>query len=405
MDYVIIGGGIVGVSVAYALQQAEPGASVQIIEKETELARHQTGHNSGVIHSGIYYTPGSYKAKFARAGSESMRAFCETHHIDVDICGKVIVATDEDELPRLERLYERGLENGLAVEKLGADQLRKIEPHVNALAAIRVPTAGIVNYTEVTNKLAELFQENGGIVTLSETVSAIDETRERVVVTTDKQSVEARYVVNCAGLQSDRVARMAGIHLDMKIVPFRGEYYKLKASRRQLVRHLVYPVLDPDFPFLGVHFTRMIDGEVEAGPNAVLSFKREGYRKTDIRLKDLGEVLAYPGFLKIARKYMKTGVGEMVRSYSKPHFVKSLQRLVPAVTASDLEPAPSGVRAQALTVDGKMVDDFHLVTGKRSLHVVNAPSPAATASLEIGKEVARRMLARRERRKEQWQNH
>ncbi|MBM7634583.1 L-2-hydroxyglutarate oxidase [Geomicrobium sediminis] len=391
-DYTIIGGGIVGLSVAYNLLNNNPNLKVQVIEKEKEVASHQTGHNSGVIHSGIYYKPGSYKAKFAKAGSESMRAFCQEHDVDVDICGKVIVATDESELTNLENLYERGRTNGLDVELLDEKQLKEIEPHVNGIKAIRVPTAGIVSYKHVSEKLAELLRVSGGAIHLSEEVTSIVECNQSVTVRTNNKTYHSHYLINCAGLQSDRIAKMAGYHLDMKIVPFRGEYYKLKPEKRYLVNNLIYPVPNPEFPFLGVHFTRMIDGEVDAGPNAVLSFKREGYNKTDFNAKDLSEVLTYGGFWRIARKYMKTGIGEMVRSYNKDEFVKSLQRLIPEVQKEDLVKAPSGVRAQALTVEGKMVDDFHLVNGKRSLHVCNAPSPAATASLEIGKEIAKQVL-------------
>ncbi|RQW20090.1 L-2-hydroxyglutarate oxidase [Bacillus sp. C1-1] len=390
-DYSIIGGGIVGLSVAYTLQQKQPEARIQIIEKEREVACHQTGNNSGVIHSGIYYKPGSFKARFAKAGSESMRKFCLEHNLAIDICGKVIVATEEKELEQLHTLYQRGLDNGLHVELLSKQELVEIEPHVNGIAGIRVPTAGIVNYKQVSETLAALFMQKGGTLTLSEEVRSIEERHDHVSVSTDKKTYSTQFVINCAGLHSDRIANLAGYHLDMKIIPFRGEYYKLKPEKRYLVNHLIYPVPDPNFPFLGVHFTRMTNGEIDAGPNAVLSFKREGYKKTDLNVRDLAETLGYRGFWKIASKYMQKGMEEMHRSYSKKVFVKSLQKLIPAVREDDLIPASSGVRAQGLTVNGELVDDFHIVTGKRSLHICNAPSPAATAALEIGKEVGERM--------------
>ncbi|MBG9785799.1 L-2-hydroxyglutarate oxidase [Shouchella lehensis] len=390
-DYSIIGGGIVGLSVAYTLQQKQPEARIQIIEKEREVACHQTGNNSGVIHSGIYYKPGSFKARFAKAGSESMRKFCLEHNLAIDICGKVIVATEEKELEQLHTLYQRGLDNGLHVQLLSKQELVEIEPHVNGIAGIRVPTAGIVNYKQVSETLAALFMQKGGTLTLSEEVRSIEERHDHVSISTDKKTYSTQFVINCAGLHSDRIANLAGYHLDMKIIPFRGEYYKLKPEKRYLVNHLIYPVPDPNFPFLGVHFTRMTNGEIDAGPNAVLSFKREGYKKTDLNVRDLAETLGYRGFWKIASKYMQKGMEEMHRSYSKKVFVKSLQKLIPAVREDDLIPASSGVRAQGLTVNGELVDDFHIVTGKRSLHICNAPSPAATAALEIGKEVGERM--------------
>lgn len=387
VDVVIVGGGIVGLSVGLALTEQFPEKKVVILEKESSVSMHQTGNNSGVIHSGIYYKPGSFKARFAKQGSESMVAFCKEHGIEYDICGKVIVATEEHELPLLDNLYNRGIENGLAIEKLSADQLKEIEPHVAGLAAIRVPQAGIVNYRQVSEKMRELIEARGGEIHCHEEVKKIDEQQHEVVIETKSATYKAKVLINCAGLQSDRIAKMAGYHADLKIVPFRGEYYKLKEGSKGLVKHLIYPVPNPDFPFLGVHYTRMIGGEVEAGPNAVLSFKREGYKKTDINLFDLAETLTYKGFWKLASKNMKEGMNEMARSYSKALFVKSLQKLIPEITADDLEPGGAGVRAQALKSDGSMVDDFYFIPGKRSIHVLNAPSPAATASIEIGKEI------------------
>lgn len=390
-DFAIVGGGIVGLSTGMAIYDRFPNAKVAVIEKEASVAQHQTGHNSGVIHSGIYYKPGSYKARFAREGSRSMTEFCQKHNIDHDICGKVIVATKPEELPLLDNLYERGLQNGLAIEKIDAARLKEIEPHVAGLAAIHVPMAGIVNYKQVSEKFAEIIRENGGDILLNTKVEKIHEGKDGVVIETNSGTVKAGIVINCAGLHSDRVALAAGYKTDMKIVPFRGEYYKLKPEKRYLVKNLIYPVPNPKFPFLGVHFTRMIDGEVDAGPNAVLGFKREGYKKTDFSAKDLAETLTYPGFWKLASKFLKEGMEEYVRSFSKAQFTKSLQALIPEIQEDDLIPAPAGVRAQALKDDGSMVDDFHIIMGQRSIHVCNAPSPAATASIEIGKEVARRI--------------
>ncbi|TKC18102.1 L-2-hydroxyglutarate oxidase [Robertmurraya kyonggiensis] len=393
-DFTIIGGGIVGLSVGLALTEQFPNKRILLLEKEKELAAHQTGNNSGVIHSGIYYKPGSYKAKFAKQGSQSMVDFCQKYEIEHDICGKVIVATNEKELPLLENLYQRGLQNELNIKKLTRDELLEVEPHVNGLEAIHVPAAGIVNYKQVSEKIAELIQEHGGEIRCQEAVRAIKELQDGVTVETNQGSYETKFLVNCAGLHSDNIARLAGYKIDMKIVPFRGEYYKLKHERRSLVRNLIYPVPNPDFPFLGVHFTRMIGGEIEAGPNAVLSFKREGYKKTDINVKELAEVLCYKGFWKLASQNMREGINEMVRSVSKKKFVESLQTLIPEIKAEDLEPGGAGVRAQALKSDGSLVDDFHIVQGKKSLHVCNAPSPAATASLEIGKEVVKQIKER-----------
>ncbi|AOH55036.1 hydroxyglutarate oxidase [Peribacillus muralis] len=390
-DFAIVGGGIVGLSTGMALYQRYPHAKVVIIEKEAVVADHQTGHNSGVIHSGIYYKPGSFKAKFARQGSRSMTEFCKTHGIEHDICGKVIVATKQEEMPLLDDLYIRGLQNELTIQKIDVGELREIEPHVNGLGAIRVPQAGIVNYRQVSEKMADIILDSGGEIMLNTKVEKIAEEIDEVTIETSNKTMKARMVINCAGLHSDRIAAAAGYKTDMKIVPFRGEYFKLIPEKRYLVKHLIYPVPNPKFPFLGVHFTRMISGEVDAGPNAVLSFKREGYKKTDFNAKDLTEVLRYKGFWKLASKFMKEGMDEYVRSFSKKQFTKSLQELIPDITEDDLVPAPAGVRAQALQDDGNMVDDFHIIMGKRTVHVCNAPSPAATASIEIGKEVVSRI--------------
>jgi (S)-2-hydroxyglutarate dehydrogenase len=387
-DYIIIGGGIVGLSVAKALQERFPAASLAIIEKEQQLAFHQTGHNSGVIHSGIYYKPGSLKAELAKSGNESMRRFSEEMGIQHDICGKVIVATNEKERPLLDHLFQRGLENGLNIRKMSQDELRDREPNVNGLEAIHVPNAGIVNYKEVCEKLGEWIESRNGHIYLNQCVQKIDEQGNEVVVETDKQTFKGKYLINCAGLHSDRIARMAGYLIDLKIIPFRGEYFQIKPERRDLVKHLIYPVPNPDFPFLGVHFTRMIDGKVDVGPNAVLSFKREGYKKTDFLLSDAVEIIRFKGFWKLASKYMREGMDEMVRSVSKKKFVENARRLIPDLKEDDLLPGPAGGRAQALNNDGTLVDDFKIISGKNSTHVCNAPSPAATASLEIGRIIA-----------------
>ncbi|MBN6188509.1 L-2-hydroxyglutarate oxidase [Aneurinibacillus sp. BA2021] len=390
-DFAIVGGGIVGLSTGMALTKRYPGAKIVMIEKEKDWAHHQTGHNSGVIHSGIYYKPGSFKARFAREGNKAMVEFCEEHGIAYDVCGKVIVATEPDELARMEDLYQRGLENELNVQKIGVEELHEIEPHVKGLGAIRVPSCGIADYKGVSRTFARIIQEGGGDIRLGTKVENIGETADGVTIETNRGTFSARFLINCAGLQSDRVAKMAGMNTGMKIVPFRGEYYELVPEKRHLVKHLIYPMPNPDFPFLGVHFTRMINGEVHAGPNAVLAFKREGYTKKDIDMKDLFEVLTYPGFWKMAMPNMKEGMKEMVRSFSKQAFLASLQRLIPELTEKDIVPTHAGVRAQALMEDGSMVDDFAIFSGKSSLHVCNAPSPAATASIKIGEEIANRL--------------
>lgn len=390
-DVVIVGGGIVGLSTGMAIYEKYPGIKLLVIEKESELAKHQTGNNSGVIHSGIYYTPGSFKARFAKQGSKDMQEFCKKHDIAYDMCGKVIVASNEEELPLLDDLYKRGLENELAIEKIDQKRLKELEPHIAGVAGIHVPQAGIVDYTQVSLKFAELIKDNGGEILLDTELIKINEHKESVTIETNRGNYEAKLAINCAGLHSDRVAEATGYKTDMKIVPFRGEYYVLKPEKRNLVKNLIYPVPNPKFPFLGVHFTRMIGGTVEAGPNAVLGFKREGYKKTDINVKDTFESLMFPGLWKLGGKFMKEGISEYARSFSKAKFTQSLQKMIPEITEDDLIPAPAGVRAQAITSDGQMVDDFEIIEGKRSIHVCNAPSPAATASIGIGKEVASRV--------------
>ena len=386
-DFIVIGSGIVGLSVGLALTQRHPQCRVAILDKESRPAYHQSGRNSGVIHSGIYYKPGSYKAKFCREGRNSMVRFCQEHDISYDLCGKVIVATTSEELPLLENLYRRGLENDIRVSKLTVEQVKEIEPHVSCLAGIKVLDTGIVDYKQVCQKIAALFEATGDLL-LNHTVEKIVDVSDGKEIITSSGTIKTRFLVNCAGLQSDRIARLSGTDPHAKIIPFRGEYYELIPEKRYLVKNLIYPVPNPDFPFLGVHFTRMIDENVHAGPNAVLGFKREGYKKTDFDLKDFSEVLTYPAFWKLAVKHADQGIQEMVRSLSKAAFVRSLQKLIPEIQSDDLVPSGAGVRAQALMDSGKLVDDFLIVKGHRSVHVCNAPSPAATSSLEIGKVIS-----------------
>lgn len=386
-DYCIIGGGIVGLSTAWHLLLRSPDARVAVLEKEAGWAGHQTGHNSGVIHSGIYYKPGSFKATFTKAGNRSMAEFCAEHSVPHEVCGKVIVATSEAELPRLRKLYDRGVENGLEVRLLDGGEVREYEPHVRARAGIHVAAAGIVNYGEVARTLARLVAGGGGELFLSTEARAIRSTAGGYVVESTGGAVETRCLINCAGLHSDRIARMAGEDPGVTIVPFRGEYYELVPERRGLVKGLVYPVPNPDFPFLGVHFTRMIDGSVHAGPNAVLALKREGYRKRDFAPGDVLETFSAPGFWKFGLRNWAEGAKEIVRSVSKRSFVRSLRQLIPEVRAEDVVPAGAGVRAQAITRSGTLYEDFLIIQRPRAVHVCNAPSPAATCSLEIGRAV------------------
>jgi (S)-2-hydroxyglutarate dehydrogenase len=390
-DIVVIGGGIVGLSTAISLSRRFPHARLVVIEKEDRWAKHQTGNNSGVIHSGIYYKPGSLKAKFATEGNRQLVEFCEKNDVNYERCGKLIVATKQSELPLLENLYQRGIANGLDISIVDDEQIKQQEPYVKGIKAIKVPQAGIVDYKQVCETMVLLLKEQGAELYLNTEVKKVLEHDHNVEIITTQNTFTASYVVNCAGLHSDRVTKMTGVEADLQIVPFRGEYYELKPEKIHLVKNLIYPVPNPDFPFLGVHFTRMVQGGVEAGPNAVLSLKREGYKKADIDLKDISEVMKYRGFWKLAAKYWKEGAKEMWRSYSKKAFVKSLQELIPSIQEDDLVPASAGVRAQALQSDGTLVDDFFITSGKRSIHVCNAPSPAATACLPIGKEIANRV--------------
>lgn len=393
-DVVIIGGGIVGLSTAYQLTQRDPHLKIVVLEKESRVAAHQTGRNSGVLHSGIYYKPGSLKAANCRAGKLAMQEFCEREDIAYEICGKVIVAVEDRERPALKRIFERGQANGVQCELIGRQQLAELEPHAAGVEAIHVPEAGIVDYAQVTEKFADYCRQSGGDVVFNARVYAVSPQSGRVVIGSTGGDVEAKIVVNCGGLYSDRILQMSGEKPSAKIVPFRGEYFELKPSASHLCKNLIYPVPDPKFPFLGVHFTRMIHGGVECGPNAVLAFAREGYRKSTFNIRDLTESLTYPGFLRLAARHWKMGLGEMWRSISKRAFVRALQRLMPEITADDLVAAPSGVRAQALQRDGSLVDDFLIRASDRCVNVLNAPSPAATSSLNIGRLVVEEILPR-----------
>ena len=387
-NVIIVGGGVVGLSVALEITRRFPRLRLLVLEKEDRVARHQSGHNSGVIHSGLYYKPGSLKARLCVTGAAAMVEFCREHNLPHEVCGKVVVATEPDELPRLEELRKRGEANGLTgLRMIGPEELREIEPHAAGLQALVVPSTGITNYAAVCERYAELISAGGGTVLTSAAATGIKRTSNEIVVETSRGAFSAGALINCAGLHSDRIARMAGDEPGVMIVPFRGEYYDLIPERATLVRWLIYPVPDPRFPFLGVHFTRRITGTVDAGPNAVLALAREGYRHRDISIRDLAGSLAFPGFWRMARQHWRNGLDEWRRSLSKPVFVRALQRLLPEVRENDLVPGGSGVRAQALKPDGAMVDDFQFVTSGKVLHVLNVPSPAATASLSIGKAI------------------
>lgn len=394
-DITIVGAGIVGLATAFALKQQNPHLHLAILEKEAEIASHQTGHNSGVIHAGIYYAPGSLKARLCIEGAKKMIAFCEEYKVPYELCGKVIVATEEQELPALETLYQRGLANGVpGLRKLDSKELADVEPHAAGLAALYSPNTGIIDYRQVAGVLARLLKQQQAHILTEAPLLSITRSGHGLQLQTPKENITTQFLVNCAGLYSDHVARMAGLPVDVKIIPFRGEYYWLVPERATLVRGLIYPVPDPRFPFLGVHFTRTIHGGVEAGPNAVLAFAREGYTRSRVHWGELKETLGYPGFWALARKYWRAGLYEIYRSLSKEEFTRSLQKLVPAVSENDLAPGGSGVRAQAVTPDGRLVDDFHFAGDDHSLHVLNAPSPAATASLAIGEYIAGKVRQR-----------
>ena len=386
-DIIVIGGGILGLATAYQFCCEYPRLSITVLEKESQLAMHQTGHNSGVLHTGIYYKPGSLKALNCREGKSRMEDFCRKEGIVYEICGKVIVAVKENELPVLEMIYQRGRTNGVSCEMISSERLRELEPYVAGIKAIHVPEAGIVDYMKVCEKLAERIRElEGNRIVCSEKVIGVRQTDNRVVVQTQESEYEGQLLVNCAGLHSDKITSMTQTP-DAKIIPFRGEYYMVRPEKNYLCRNLIYPVPDPEFPFLGVHFTRMINGTLECGPNAVLAFGREGYTKSKINILELAEILSYKGFLKLAIKYWSAGAGEMWRSFSKAAFVKALQRLIPEIKADDLESAPAGIRAQAVMPNGKLIDDFLIQQNGNIINVCNAPSPAATSSLNIGKHI------------------
>jgi L-2-hydroxyglutarate oxidase len=387
-DIAIIGGGIVGLATALALVR-RPGVRLIIAEAEDDVARHQTGHNSGVIHSGLYYKPGSAKARNCAEGREAMYHFCVEHGIPHERCGKVVVATQPGELPALEELERRGRANGLSgMRRLSGAEIKDFEPHVTGIAGLHVPETGIVDYKIVAAKMAELIRQAGGEIVTGARVRRVEQRPDELILHTARGEVRGHYLINCGGLQSDRIARLCGLNPGLQIIPFRGEYYALRPERRGLVRNLIYPVPDARFPFLGVHFTRTVHGDVEAGPNAVLAFRREGYRRRDISPRDLAQLAAYRGFWRMAWKYWRTGMGEMWRSLSKRAFHRALQRLLPDLELGDISPFGAGVRAQAVDPTGALVDDFRFVQAERMIHVLNAPSPAATASLSIGQTIA-----------------
>lgn len=394
-DFIIIGGGIVGLATAYQILKQNKHLKIGVLEKENTVAAHQTGHNSGVIHSGLYYKPGSLKAQNCLLGYQMLIDFCNEHEIPFELCSKLVVASDESEILELDKLYQRGLENGLTkntiIEK---DRIKEFEPHLRGVKAIHVPYTGIIDYAVVCEKLASLITEQGAQLFLSHKVERIEKLTDYVKVHTNQRVFEAKQYINCAGLYSDKIAALTNEKIDTRIIPFRGEYFMLKPEKRNLIKNLIYPVPDPNFPFLGVHFTRMIGGGVEAGPNAVFAFKREGYHKSDFDFNDTMESLAWPGFRKVAVKYWKTGVGEFYRSFSKTAFTKALQKLVPIIQEDDLIPAEAGVRAQACDKFGGLLDDFKIIEESNAIHILNAPSPAATSSLSIGNTIANMALKR-----------
>jgi L-2-hydroxyglutarate oxidase len=390
-DIAIIGGGIVGAATLYKLQQKNPNLTIVLLEKEKELAHHQTGHNSGVIHSGLYYKPGSLKAKNCFDGRHELVAFAKEHGIMYDICGKVIVATDAKELPNLDRIFESGVQNNIeGIKKITAAEVKEIEPFVECIAGILVPCTGIIDFKGATVKMVELalaLNKDSEIRLDTEFIS-VEKTTNCSIIQTNKEPIQAKYIVYCAGLQADRLAKKDGVKLKEQVVPFRGDYYELAEHAKHKVKNLIYPVPDPNFPFLGVHFTRMVDGSVECGPNAVFSFKREGYNRTDFSLRDTWESLTYGGTWKLFLSNIKYGIDEYRRAFSKRLFLKSLQRMIPSLTMEDIQPARAGVRAQLLSQNGDTRDDFRIEHHDNSVHVLNAPSPAATASLAIGNYIA-----------------
>lgn len=391
-DILVIGGGIIGTATALSLQKRSK-LNILLIEAEKSLAAHQTGNNSGVIHSGLYYKPGSLKAKNCTQGSEMLYRFCDEHNIPNEKCGKLVVAVSDREIDALDELYKKGVANGLVgIKKLGLEEIKNYEPHAAGIAGLFVPQTGIVDYSRVTNTYAKLFLDLGGQIKTSCKFVSLKNFNGEIIASTSDGEFKIKILVNCGGLYCDKIAKLCGVKPSLKIVPFRGEYYKLKKGKEYLVKNLIYPVPDPRFPFLGVHFTRMIKGGVEAGPNAVLALKREGYTKKDFSLSDVAQMLFYSGFWKMASKYYRMGFDEFYRSFSKKAFVKALQKLIPEIQEDDIEAGGAGVRAQALAPDGKLIDDFRIVETDKMVHVLNAPSPAATASISIGNTIAQMVI-------------
>ena len=392
-DITIVGAGIVGLATAMALVKHRPDLKLLVLEKENRVAAHQTGNNSGVIHAGLYYKPGSLKAQMAVEGARSMIEFCREHGLPYELCGKVVVAIKEEELPRLEELYRRGTANGVpGLVKISKDQIKEHEPHAIGIAGVWSPNTGIVDYKAVCQKYTEIVKQGGGEIRLNTRVTGIEQRAKELVIHTADNEVHARTLINCGGLQSDLIAKMMGQTQGVRIVPFRGEYYELAPESRKLVHGLIYPVPDPRFPFLGVHFTKRINGAVEAGPNAVLAFAREGYKKTDLSLGDMAGLLTFPGFWVMGAKYWRMGLGEMYRSWSKRAFAKALRTLLPELGMEDISPGGAGIRAQAMDNKGNLLDDFSIVEAHNAIHVLNAPSPAATASIVIGRAIADKAL-------------
>jgi len=390
-DFVLIGGGIVGVSTALQLKQRYPDADMLLIEKETSLAQHQTGRNSGVIHAGVYYQPGSLKADFCKRGAALTIDFCRAHGLPFEQCGKLLVATDEIECERMGALEIRCRQNGIDVQRLSEAALKRREPNISGIGALFVPATGITDYRRITAEMAGQFQALGGRIETGRTVTGIREEGRAVRVRVGGDAVEGRYAVTCGGLMADRLVRMMGIGADFQIIPFRGEYYRLSAAHNRIVNHLIYPIPDPDLPFLGVHLTRMIDGSVTIGPNAVLGWKREGYGRINLGLRDIGGMIRFPGFWKVLRRHLVTGIGEMKDSFYKPGYLRRVHKYCPQITLSDLNAHPVGIRAQAVRRDGTLVHDFLFAESERSLHVCNAPSPAATSAIPIGEFISGRV--------------
>ena len=399
-DYVIIGGGIIGLSTAWQLKKKLPDKRILLLEKESEVAFHQTGHNSGVIHAGVYYQPDSLKARFCREGHAATIQFCQENYIPFEQCGKLLVATNEIEFERMQALYQRCMDNNVEVEWLDAEQLQQLEPNIQGMGAILVPNTGIVNYSEICRKMAQHFQSSGGEILLDSEVQDLNEDSEkiRIITNSDKNATgevyDTRFLISCAGLMSDRLTRMLDIEIDFQIIPFRGEYYQLSPRLNKVVKHLIYPIPDPAYPFLGVHLTRMIDGTVTVGPNAVLGWKREGYGRLNFSLKDTKEMLSFSGFWKLMRQHIRSGIAETRDSWWKPGYLRQVRKYCADVSPNDLRPYPAGIRAQAVDSDGKLIDDFLFVESKRSLHVCNAPSPAATSAIPIGSHIVEKLLSK-----------